>query len=148
RRPPRAPAGAARPGRVNRSRTPGQSAPGRRQGTAHGQSAQTSYRPRKPLSGCRAVVPVLAQQPKVGASAYSPGVKRIAQLLSARPTTPGDLRYVTRLERQPENSAYVATWPAERHLAAIRDADTVHLTFEDADSARVGYAILQDASSH
>ena len=61
-----------------------------------------------------------------------------------RPSQPGDLAFVTALERDAENRKIIGQWSDEQHLAAMRgEADRWHSIIER-DGEPAGYLIAYD----
>ena len=68
------------------------------------------------------------------------------EALSLRAATPADIALITRIEARPDYADFITRWPAERHAAAMDDADYRYLAFE-MDGMTVGYAILTGLTS-
>jgi RimJ/RimL family protein N-acetyltransferase len=58
-----------------------------------------------------------------------------------RDTVAADVDFVVGLEADPEAALFIEAWPAERHLAALRDPDVAHLVVVE-DGEPVGFVIL------
>ena len=65
-----------------------------------------------------------------------------------RPTTPGDLAFVTSLERHPDNRDLIGQWSDAEHLDAMAGHHgREHWTIER-EGARAGYLIAFDGRAH
>lgn len=71
--------------------------------------------------------------------------------LRLRFSTQADLDFILATEQAADNRLWIFQWPAEQHLAAMRDPDCRHLILEavvensataDAETRRFGYALL------
>lgn len=68
--------------------------------------------------------------------------------LRLRETRAEDLDYVLALERDPENTPFIAHWPRARHQQAITDPTEAHWIVETLDEgARAGFVIMQDVGA-
>lgn len=68
--------------------------------------------------------------------------------LAARPTSEGDLDFVLKTERDPENARFVSQWSREEHAAVMHDPACAHLILTAAPAGRaIGYAILRGLGS-
>jgi RimJ/RimL family protein N-acetyltransferase len=70
----------------------------------------------------------------------------MSEVLSLRVGTWGDLALITRLETRPDYADFINRWPAERHAAAMLDADYRYLVF-GVNGEPCGYAILTGLTS-
>ena len=64
-----------------------------------------------------------------------------------RPTTPADLAFVTRLERDAYNRDFIGQWTDEEHLAAIRGENARQHRIIEVDGAPAGYVITYDGGA-
>ena len=62
-----------------------------------------------------------------------------------RPSTPGDLGFVTALERDPGNRDYIGQWADDDHLDAMARAKGREHWIIEQDGERAGYLIAYDA---
>ena len=65
-----------------------------------------------------------------------------------RPTTPGDLAFVTTLERDPENRPLIGQWSDTEHLDAIARRDGREHWIIERDGLASGYLIAFDGRAH
>ena len=69
----------------------------------------------------------------------------VHQEFRLRRSAPGDLAFVTALERHPGNRDLVGQWSDAQHLAAMAAADREHWIVESGDDRRAaGYMIVYD----
>jgi diamine N-acetyltransferase len=69
-------------------------------------------------------------------------------LVCLRPTRRDDLDFVLGLERHPDNTPFIGSWPEEEHLDAMSRADREHWIVEDAATrGRIGYLIAFDLTA-
>jgi len=65
--------------------------------------------------------------------------------IQLRPTGLEDLRFVTELEKDPENAPFIGSWTVEKHMSTIRDPTREHWIVETRLSGRaVGFMIVYD----
>lgn len=64
--------------------------------------------------------------------------------VALRPTGPGDLGYVTSLERAPGEAGLIGQWSDAEHLAAIRGEDAMEHWIIERDGRAAGYLIAFD----
>ena len=63
--------------------------------------------------------------------------------VALRPTAPSDIENIIKMERDADNIPFIRQWSADKHRAAIGDANIAHLVIETSKEKRiVGYAIL------
>jgi diamine N-acetyltransferase len=61
--------------------------------------------------------------------------------MELRETTAAEIDFVVGLEGDPEAARFIEAWPADRHLAALRDPDLAHLIVEEGGEP-VAFVIL------
>lgn len=64
--------------------------------------------------------------------------------MNLRPTTPGDLGFVTALERHADNNRFIGQWSDDEHLAAIARRDGREHWIIERDGECAGYLIIFD----
>jgi RimJ/RimL family protein N-acetyltransferase len=63
--------------------------------------------------------------------------------IAFRSTTKADLDYVSKMERAPENAAFIRQWSIQQHQSAILDDNMAHLMVQKtSDNKAIGYIIL------
>lgn len=63
--------------------------------------------------------------------------------ISSRLTIPSDIENIIKMERDADNVPFIRQWSADKHYAAIGDANIAHLVIETSNEKRIiGYAIL------
>lgn len=64
--------------------------------------------------------------------------------IALRASTADDCDFVSDVESDPDNAAYVGQWSPERHAARMRSGDCAHWIVE-AGGRPIGYVVLEDA---
>lgn len=64
--------------------------------------------------------------------------------MALRPTRPGDLPFVTALERDPANRDFIGQWTDEEHAAAVRGEGQRQHRIVEVDARPAGYVITYD----
>jgi len=67
--------------------------------------------------------------------------------VTLRPTRPGDLAFVTTLERRPDNVEMIGQWTDAEHLDAIAGKDRREHWVIERDGEREGFLIAYDCSA-
>jgi ribosomal protein S18 acetylase RimI-like enzyme len=65
-------------------------------------------------------------------------------LVTLRPSLPGDLGFVTALERHPDNRDFIGQWSDAEHLAAMAGAQGRSHSIIEREDAPAGYLIAYD----
>ena len=68
--------------------------------------------------------------------------------LFIKPTTPEDLDFIIKAERDPESQPYIGQWDYSQHLDSLQNQDIGHFVVQHTNENRtVGYIILAGLSS-
>lgn len=69
-------------------------------------------------------------------------------MVRLRPTKPGDLAWVTTLERHPDNREFIGQWSDAEHAAAIAGESARSHWIVEQDGEPAGYLIAYDGGAH
>jgi len=68
--------------------------------------------------------------------------------IALRPSRPGDLPYITALERHADNRELIGQWSDEEHLRAIAGGERWSHWIIDSGGRPAGYVIARDCAAH